>query len=110
MRQTPGGFIRETKPGSLNVTSQQKVALVRRGNEFFNQGKYDEARRIFLTLGYTDGLIRLGSHYYNKKQYVEALRMFASAPDIGRIQAMAPALARVVRMWLMSDESKEGLE
>lgn len=104
------GFILESRPSGLNLTGQQKVALLRRGNELFNQGKIEESKRIFITLGYTDGLIRVGNYYYGKKRFIDALRMFASAPDLGRIQAMAPSIARVIRVWLESGESADPQE
>ena len=104
MIQNPRGFIYETGPQHLSFTSPQKVALIRRGNELFNQGKIQESRKIFLTLRYTDGIIRVGNYYYERKMYVDALKMYAAAPEGGRIQAMAPAMAKVIRLWLTSSE------
>jgi tetratricopeptide (TPR) repeat protein len=106
MKQTPNGFIRETSNGQLNINSQQKVTLIRKANELFNQGKIEESKKIFLTLRYTDGIVRLGNYYYQKKRFAEALRMYAHAPESGRLQAMAPEIAKVIRIWLMSDKDR----
>ncbi|NCN06115.1 MAG: hypothetical protein GW949_10860 [Spirochaetales bacterium] len=108
MTQNPKGFIHETAPQHLSVTSQQKVALIRRGNELFNQGKVEESRKIFVTLRYTDGILRLGNYYYEKKKFVEALKMFAAAPEGGQIQALAPSIAKVIRLWLETSKDEKG--
>lgn len=104
------GFIRESRPQGLNLTGQQKAALLRKGNELFNQGKIEESRKIFVTLGYTDGMIRVGKYYYSKKRFAEALKMFASAPDLASIKAMAPTMAKILRVWLESDSAPVGRE
>ena len=55
----PGHFIKVTDFPVSGLTSEQKVVLNRKGNVFFNQGKILEARRLFITTGYSDGLNRV---------------------------------------------------
>ncbi|WP_193382281.1 hypothetical protein [Spirochaeta lutea] len=100
------GFIKQTDSESLNISSQQRVALVRRGNELFNDGQIEAAKRIFLTLGYSDGLIRVGDRYFAEKRFLEALRLYILAPDRGRISQMAESMALVVRTWMLQDNLK----
>jgi hypothetical protein len=70
-------FIKVTTP----VESSQKAVLNRKGNEMFNNGDVEGARRIFMTTGYSDGLSRVGDYYKSQNRPLEALRMYWTAPD-----------------------------
>jgi tetratricopeptide (TPR) repeat protein len=95
------GFI---KTGSrAEIPGDQRAALIRRGNEFFNAGKYEEAKRIFLTTRYTDGLMRLGDYYYKKQDTLEAFRMYWLAPDHRKTDYLVERMAAVVRSWLKEE-------
>jgi hypothetical protein len=63
------------------INSEQKAALNRKGNILYNEGKIEDARRIFLTTGYSDGLVRIGDFYMTKGRILDALRMYWIAPD-----------------------------
>jgi hypothetical protein len=63
------------------VESSQKAALNRRGNDLFNRGCIEDARRIFITTGYSDGLSRIGDYYKKEGRMVDALRMYWTAHD-----------------------------
>ncbi|GAB4422780.1 MAG: hypothetical protein OHK0011_02120 [Turneriella sp.] len=52
----------------MGLTEAQRAALIRRGNELFNQGRYFEAGRVYTTVGYKTGLIRLGDLFYFEKE------------------------------------------
>ncbi len=95
----PGDFLRLTN-ADVALTGDKKSALIRKGNELFNQGRIDMARRIFLTTHYTDGLIRLGNLYMKKRQPLEALRMYWIAPHARRREALVEKMALVLRRWL----------
>jgi len=96
------GFVKTAERPTLD--GSQRAALIRRGNEFFNSGKYEEAKRIFLTTRYTDGLIRLGDYYYKEQQILEAFRMYWVAPDRRKTDYLTERMAGVVRGWLKDDE------
>jgi hypothetical protein len=69
------GFLKITaeKPaGAAKLAENERVALIRKGNELFNLKKYDLARKIFVTTGYADGLIRLGDLYLKQSKPLEA--------------------------------------
>ena len=53
------GFIKVTDSPVTGILPEQKVALNRKGNELFNSGKIEQAKRIFITTGYSDGLTRV---------------------------------------------------
>ena len=93
-----GDFLRVT--GDQNLPQDKKAALIRKGNELFNEGNIDLARRIFLTTRYTDGLIRLGDYYYKKNQPLEALRMYYAAPYRKKTEPLLEKMARILQEWL----------
>jgi hypothetical protein len=89
---------RPAAPGQL--ADGERAALIRKGNELFNLKKYELARKIFLTTGYSDGLIRLGDLYLKQSKPLEAFRMYLLAPDRKKVEAMLEKSVAVLRHWL----------
>jgi hypothetical protein len=83
-------FIKVSAPAP--VEGSQKAALNRKGNQLFNDGKIEEARRIFMTTGYSDGLSRVGDYYSENNRPLEALRMYWIAPDKKKSQPLIEKL------------------
>jgi hypothetical protein len=100
------GFIKTASPTSQAMPKEKRTALIRRGNEFFNKGDIDTARRIYMTTGYKAGLIRLGDYYYEKKQALEAFRMYKMATFNRSVNSMVEKMAMIISSWL--NENKEG--
>jgi len=98
-----GSFIKVSS--AAPVESSTKAALNRKGNQLFNDGKIEEARRIFLTTKYSDGLSRVGDYYKSKNQLIEALQMYWLAPDRTKSEPLIEQLSLVLRSLI--DESDE---
>ena len=96
-------FIRVTTPAP--VESSQKAALNRKGNQKFNEGDVEGARRIFMTTGYYDGLSRVGDYYKSKDRPLEALRMYWTAPDKNKSQPLIEKLAMILQDMIHSDDN-----
>ncbi len=94
------GFLKVSRDRTVPLPDAKRVALIRKGNELFNQKQYDLAKRIYLTTGYTDGLIRLGDLYLQKKMPLEALRMYWLAPDPRKVSVLIESSAKVIQNWL----------
>jgi hypothetical protein len=94
------GFLKTTVEKRDDLNSQQRVQLIRRGNEFFNDGNVDMARKIFLTLGYRDGISRLGDFYYERGEPLEALKMYREADNRVKSDEMIIRMAQVIKKWL----------
>ena len=94
------GFLKIHGQVKKDLSGAQKTALIRRGNEFFNNGDFDTAKRIFMTTGYSDGLIRMGMHYEKNDEPLEALRMYCMAPAPDRKAALIEKCAAVIRDWI----------
>ena len=89
------------------VEGSQKAALNRKGNQFFNEGNIEGARRIFMTTGYSDGLSRVGDHYKSQKKPLDALRMYWIAPDRKKSEPLIEQLAGVIQSFLHDSEEQE---
>lgn len=98
------GFVKVGRDQRPNITAQQRSALIRKANELFNQGKVGDAKRIFLTVGYSDGLIRVGDYHMKRNEPLEAFRMYWLAPDRNKTEAMIEKMARIVQVWLRQDQ------
>jgi len=45
----PRGFLKVARENPAKLSPEDRAALIRRGNEFFNRGQTELARRVFLT-------------------------------------------------------------
>jgi hypothetical protein len=96
------GFLKIPEPGGVTLSPERKVILMRKGNQLFNEGDIETAGRIFMTIGYSDGLIRVGDSYYQKGEALEALRMYKAAPAQEKVDMITEKMALVIRNWLES--------
>ena len=98
--EIPNGFIKVTDKPIGALSSEQKVALNRKGNELFNRGKIDEACRIFVTTGYSDGLSRIGYVYTEKNESLVALKYYILAKNSRKTEPIYEKLSQIVSLML----------
>ena len=98
-------FIKVSSPSQ--VESSQKAVLNRKGNQLFNEGNIEAARRIFMTTGYSDGISRVGDHYKSQNKSLEALRMYWIAPDRTRSEILIEQLAAVLQSLIQEDGEQD---
>lgn len=103
-RFTGEGLIKTTDIPQENLETNRKVQLNRRGNELFNSGDIEQARRLFQTTGYSDGLIRVGDWYRTQNRPVDALKMYRLAHDDERSGALVEKMALVVQNLLHEED------
>ena len=59
------------------MDQNERVLLIRKGNELYNQKKYDEAIKLFLKADYMDGIMRVADYYYyDMQQPLAALKFY----------------------------------
>jgi len=97
-------FIKVSTPAP--VDGSQKAALNRKGNQLFNNGDVEGARRVFMTTGYSDGLSRVGDFYKSKDRLLEALKMYWIAPDRKKSGPLIEQLAGVMKSLLHEEEDE----
>lgn len=107
MKSANEHFIKVTENAFSSLTSEQKVILNRRGNQLFNEGAIDEAQRIFMTTGYSDGLTRVGDYYAAQKKSLEALRLYCLAKNKRKSDPIIDSLVRLIK--ILIDTEKKGV-
>jgi hypothetical protein len=95
-------FIKVTEPSP--VEGSDKAFLNRKGNQKFNEGDIEGAKRIFMTTGYSDGLSRIGDFYSSKGRTLEALRMYWMAHDQKKAQPLIEKLSFILQGIIHSDD------
>ena len=103
-----GSFIKVTS--SAPIESSTKAALNRKGNQLFNEGDVEGARRVFMTTGYSDGISRVGDHYRSQSKILDALRMYWIAPDRTKSEPLIEQLACVLQGFLHENETDSLIE
>jgi hypothetical protein len=98
------GLIKVTDAPQKGIDLPNKVALNRKGNELFNKGDIESARRVFQTTGYSDGLIRVGDTYYKNGRSVEALKMYLLAKEQKRASELIEKFALVIQNLLKEED------
>lgn len=91
------GLIKSSDLPNTDITSEQKAALNRKGNEFFNRGDIDTAKRIFKTTGYSDGLTRVGDVLEEQGKSVEALQLYWLAHNRRKSEPLVQKMAFLIR-------------
>jgi hypothetical protein len=94
--QLPEGFIRNDDHPVLSLTSEQKVILNRKANIMFNNGNIEDARRIYITTGYSDGLTRVGNYYLEKNESLKALKVYFLAHNSRDSEPIYENIAKVI--------------
>lgn len=100
-----GDFVKKTShPG---LTSAEKAILNRKGNELFNAGDIESARRIFMATGYSDGITRIGDRYLAGGRSIDALKMYWIAPDRAKAEGIIAKLSGVIQKIMCEEEETE---
>jgi hypothetical protein len=100
------GFLFRTSKPNSELDSKDRAALVRKGNEFFNNGNIAAAKRVYITTGYGDGLIRVGDHHYKRKEFLEAFRMYWLGKEKQKCDNLIEKMVLVIREWLHEEADK----
>ena len=95
-KKIPDGFIKLTDNPVNGLSSEQKVILNRKANTMFNNGNVEDARRIFITTGYSDGLTRVGNYYMDKKESLKALKAYYLAHNTRETEPIYEQIAKVI--------------
>jgi len=103
-----GSFLKVTS--SMPVESSQKAVLNRKGNQMFNEGNIDGAKKVFLTTKYSDGLSRVGDYFRSKSRPLEALQMYWLAPDRTKSEPIIEQVAALLQGLIAENEEKDVIQ
>ena len=102
-QKIPDGFIKVTDNPVDGLNSEQKVILNRKANMMFNNGNIEDARRIYITTGYSDGLTRVGNYYMDKNEGLKALKAYYLAHNKRDAEPIYESIANVISTLLKND-------
>lgn len=92
----------------MKVDDQARIALIRRGNELFNNGDLKNSLKIFLSTNYNDGIIRVADVlYFDKKDKISAVKLYKRANHKKVLDDFAEKAAAVIRTLLNEDKRIE---
>jgi len=90
------------------MDKEEKVALVRKGNECFNKGDITEAIKFFVKAGYRDGIMRVADHYYyDNKRPLVALKFYRMINRQDRIDEINARMMFALGKWLKPSKEKD---
>jgi len=89
------------------LSSEQRVRLIRKGNEFYNAGRIEDAKHIFVRTKYIDGMIRVADHYYDQQKPAAALLMYRAAGCKEKVEELYERIVAVIRLLLEEDRLAE---
>ena len=100
----------------MEINDSMKVSLIRKGNEFFNSKKLDEAYRCYITASYLSGIERIADYYNDEKNTIKAYRLYkyiqkneksieGSVRIKKKVEAMALLFVKAMREWTKKDSS-----
>lgn len=103
-QKTTEGFIKTSDNPVLELTSEQKVIINRKGNILFNQGDFLSAQRLFITTGYSDGLGRVGDMYMKSNEELKALKLYLLAHNKRKCEPLIKKVAGLIAMLINEEE------
>lgn len=90
------------------MKDEEKVALVRKGNEFFNNKNISEAIKCFVKAGYRDGITRVADfYYYDKKQPLIAFKFYKMVNRKDRVDEIFARMMFALNKLLKSNPETE---
>lgn len=87
------------------MTEKERIALIRKGNQLFNEGKLEAAEKIFVATKYKDGLIRVGDYFYfDKKMPLFAYKYYKMANCKEKVNEIFERMIFALNKMLHKDE------
>ena len=87
---------------------KERVALIRKGNEYFNKGEIDKAIKIFAKTDYKDGLARIGDlYYYDKKMPLIAFKFYKMANMQDKVNEIFQRMIFALGRWIGEDKIQD---
>ena len=88
------------------MNEKERIKLIRLGNEYFNKGEIEKAKKIFIQTKYRDGLTRLADYYfYEKKMPLVALTYYKMVNRKEKVQEIFERMVFALGKLLGKDAS-----
>ena len=88
------------------MDDSQRAAMIRKGNQAFNEGDMELAANLFKSTEYKDGLIRMGDYYYfNLRQPLMAYGYYRRANHTIMLDRLSENFINALKFWLNDGSS-----
>lgn len=101
----------------MSIDDKTKSALIRKGNELFNERKIEEAYRCYLTASYFGGIEKIADYYnFEGKNFIKAMQLYKfilkEDSNLGgnirakqKLDTLSQSVAKILQKWLNDDET-----
>ena len=90
------------------MDKEERVSLIRKGNELFNKGDITGAATIFVKTGYRDGITRVADYYFfDKKLPLIALKFYKMVNRKDKVDEIFARMMFALGKLLKSDSVEE---
>lgn len=101
----------------MKINDSTRSALIRKGNELFNEKDIEGAYRCYLTASYFGGIEKIADYYnFDKKNIIKAMQLYKfilkEDSNLGgnvrakqKLDILAQSVVKVLRKWLKEDET-----
>lgn len=101
----------------MEIKDSTRSALVRKGNELFNQKDIEGAYRCYLTASYYGGIEKIADYYnFEKKNIIKAMQLYKfimrEDSNLGgnvrakqKLSKLSESVVKVLRKWLKEDDA-----
>lgn len=101
------GFIKSVLDTSkVNVSSEDRVKLIRKGNELYGDKNFEQAKKIFLATNYSDGLCRIGDYYSDQNDFVNALKFYVLSKRKDKYQALVTRAVSLIQNFIHEEKGE----
>ncbi len=88
---------------SHKISNQDKVKLIRKGNQLLNENKIEPATKIFWLTDYRDGLIRIGEILCKQNQPFKAMLYFQKAKSQKHLEELFGRMLWALSQWIKKE-------
>lgn len=105
----------------MEINDSTKSALIRKGNELFNQRDIDGAYRCYITASYFAGIEKIADYYnFEKKNSIKAMQLYKfilkEDSNLGgnvrakkKLDILSQSVVKILRKWMKEDENYNNL-
>lgn len=99
----------------MEIKDSTKTALIRKGNELFNQKDITGAYRCYITASYFAGIEKVADHYnFEEKNFIKAIQLYKyilkEDSNLGgniraksKLDDLSKKVVKIIRKWIDSD-------
>lgn len=84
---------------------QKRTVVIRKANQYLNDGDYENAELLFLATKYQDGLIKLADRHYKEQRIGRAYKLYKAANQQEMTEKLLDLMTGAVQELLAQDET-----